>query len=165
MKAYHSAAVYLVVLTLAIAWLPPCFATESEASIAINEAELDMNLTFATVAAAEDAGADIEVLIGRLTSAGDSLSEAHTAFRAGNYEAASSHAVECSNVLEGLDLEADRLIEKAEREKSDNLILTLAGSGIGVIILLVLAIMGWSVLRERYYSQVPNMKPEVEVSP
>jgi len=149
-----------------ISWVPTCFAADAaEARTAINEAESSLNYAFTTVTFAEDAGASIEGLTEQLEIAGDFLSEAHLEFRAENYEAAIHLAAECSNAVNGLADEAVRLMDKTEREKTDSLVLTLAGSGVGLILLVVLGIAGWNFLKKRHYGPVSEMKPEVEESP
>jgi hypothetical protein len=148
-----------------VSWFPTCFAVDAaEARTAINEAESSLNYAFTTVAFAEDAGANIEGLTEQLEIAGDFLSEAHLEFRAENYEDAIHLAVECGNTVNGLADEAVRLMGKTEREKTDSLVLTVVGSGVGLILLVVLGITGWNFLKKRHYGRAFEMKPEVEES-
>ena len=163
MKKCQVIIVCIVALILAVEYTPPCFAVDAvEATSAINQAELSLNSAFVAVAKADDAGADVAKLLDKLDAAGDFLSEAHIEFRAGDYEDASLLAVECSSTVEGLATEADLLRAGAERTKTDNLLLTVVGSGAGLVLLLVLGIEGWRVLKKRYFKRSLEMKPEVE---
>jgi hypothetical protein len=163
MKAPQDIVACLVVLILATAWLPSCSAVDAaEARNAISEAESNLNSAFAAVAKAEVAGADIEGLVIQLREAGDFLSNANVKFRDGNYEAASSLAAECSKAVEGVAPEAVRLTQEAEGAKNDISILTILGTSVGLALLLVLAIAGWSRLRKRYHERVFEMRPEVQ---
>jgi len=171
MKKRRILVALVVALLYACPFLPAGFAVDAgdaadafEAANAINEANLNLNSAFVAVAVAEDAGADVEGFLAKLDAAGNFLSEARLAYRDMNYEAASSLAAECNNGIEGLASEASYLMTKTKREKTDNLILTVVGSSIGLILLAVLGSMGWLVLKGRYYRSISEMKPEVEES-
>jgi len=171
MRKCRILAFVVVALFFTSVLLPTGFAVDAgdtaaaiEADADINEASLNLNLAFVAVAAAEDAGADVEGFLVQLEVAGDFLSQAHLALRDMNYEDASSLAAECSKEVEGLGSEATQLATKTKREKIDNLILTVVGSGIGLILLFILGSMGWVVVRGRYYRGIFEMKPEVEES-
>jgi len=163
-KSCRSVAVCLSVSMLLAVWLvPACFAVDAvEASGAIGQAERDLGSAYVVVAEAEGAGADVSVLLNKLGSAGDFLSEAYVAFRAGDYGNASLFAMECNHVVSGVAGDAARLKLDAERARSDRLLLTSAGSGVGLVLLLVLGFSGWRFLKRRYHKRVLDMKPHVE---
>ncbi|MCW3997873.1 MAG: hypothetical protein NWF10_04815 [Candidatus Bathyarchaeota archaeon] len=163
MKECRAIAICIVALIFAVGYVPVCFAVDVvEATSAINQAELSLNSAFVAVAEADDAGADVVRLLDKLDVAGDFLSGAHLAFRAGDHESASLLAVECSNSVEGLATDAGWLKADAERTKTNNLLLTAVGSGVGLVLLLVLGIVGWRVFKKRYSERVLEMRPEVE---
>jgi hypothetical protein len=149
---------------LLFVWLvPACFAIDAvEASGAIDQAECDLGSAFAMVAEAEGAGADVSVLLNKLGSASDSLSEAYAAFRTGDYENASLLANECSHAVEGITGDAGRLKVDAERNRNDNLLLTVTELGVGLVLLLVLGFLGWRFLKRWYFRRVLDMTPQVE---
>jgi hypothetical protein len=163
-KSCRSIAVCLTVSMLLAVWfVPACFAVDAvEASGAISQAERDLGSAYVVVAEAESAGADVSVLLNKLGSAGDFLSEAYVAFRAGDYGNASVLAMECSRAVEGVVGDATRLKADAERAHSDRLLLTVTESGVGLILLLVLGFSGWRFLKRRYYGRVLDTKPQVE---
>jgi hypothetical protein len=163
MKKHEVIAIYLVSLTLTVGFLPVCFAEDAdEASRAMNEAELDLNSAFIAVAEAANVGGNVAGLLNRLDSASGFLSDANLAFSAGDYEGASLLAVKCSQTIEGLAADAGLLKANAERMKNNALLLTASASGIGLVLLLYLGIVGWRVLKKRFLKQILDMKPEAE---
>ena len=163
MKSYRNVAVCLAVSVLLVVWLvPACFAVDAvEASGAIGQAERDLGSAYVVVAEAEGAGADVSVLLDKLGSAGDFLSEAYVAFRAGDYGNASLLAMECSHVVEGVAGDAARLKVDAERAHSDRLLLTATASGVGLVLLLVFGFFGWKFLKRWYFRRALDMKPRL----
>ena len=159
-------AVCLAVLVLfVVQFVPLCFAVSfDEAGEALRMAEQDLGSAFVAVAEAEGAGADVSVLLDKLDAAGVFLSEAHSAFKVGNYESAFSFAVACSSAVEGLVGEGAHLKVDAEIAHNASLFLTLIVSGIGVGVVLVCAFFGWRFLKRRYFRRVLDMKPEVEAA-
>jgi len=165
MRAIQTIAFCIVVLAFAAATLPSCYAIDAvDANLALTEAESKLNVAFESVAEAEAAGANTENLLSQIKVAGDLISEAHFAFRAGDYETAVSLAAECSSSIEGLVLEAVNLTSEAEEERLNSLILTVAGSGTGLVLLIILGIVGWSTFAKSDRERLLKMKPEVEES-
>lgn len=163
MKAFRAIWICLVVLTANVTFVPICFAANAvQARSAINEAELNLSFAFATVKEADQAGADIEVLLAQLAVAGDLISEAYLALGDEDYEVVLSLALECNNAVAGIPNEAELLIVKAKRIETDILIITAFWSSIGLILLLFLSIIGWRILKSRFLERVLEMKPEME---
>ncbi|UCH01645.1 MAG: hypothetical protein JSV20_07270, partial [Candidatus Bathyarchaeota archaeon] len=147
MKKFQIFAFCIIALIFAGVCMPACCAVDVvEATEAINQAELSLNSAFVAVAEGYKAGADIEELLENLDIAGDFLSEAHMAFRSGDYETANSLAVESGNAVEDIATMANRLMANADNEKTRLLVLTVGGSCIGLILLLVFGIVGWKFL-------------------
>jgi hypothetical protein len=159
-------AVCLVVLVLfVVGFVPLCFAVSfDEAAETIGRAESDLGSAFVAVAAAEGAGADVSLLLDKLDAAGVFLSEAHSAFRVGNYEGAFSSAVACSSAVEGVVGEGARLKVDAEISHNTMLLLTVVVTGVGVGLLLVFAFFGWRFLKRKYFRRILDMKPQMEVT-
>ncbi|MCJ7762853.1 hypothetical protein MUP38_05305 [Candidatus Bathyarchaeota archaeon] len=165
-KSCRSVATCLIVLVLlAVLFVPSCFAVGAcEASTAVGQAEHDLGSAHIAVAEAEDAGADVSALLNKLSNAGDFLSEAYAALRIENYANASVLAMECSNTVEGVAGDAARLKTNAESAITDRLLFAVAGSGVGLILLLIFGFLGWKLLKRRYFKQVLDMKPQVEAA-
>jgi hypothetical protein len=163
-KGYRGVAVCLIVAMLLAVWfVPACFAVDAvEASSALGQAERDLGSAYVVVAEAEGAGADVSVLLNKLGSAGDFLSKAYVAFRAGDYGNASLLALECSHAVEGVAGDAAGLKANAEGAHSDGLLSAVAESGVGLVLLLVLGFLGWNFLKRWYFRRVLDMKPQVE---
>lgn len=165
MKASQITTFCIVALALAAATLTSCYAIDAvDADLALTEAESKLNIAFESVADAEAAGANIENLLSKIKVAGDLMSEAHFAFRADDYETAVTLAAECSNSIEILVIEAVNLTSEAEEDRLNSLILTATGSGAGLVLLIILGIVGWSILAKSNRERLLKMKPEVEES-
>ena len=150
-------------MLLAVCLVPACFAVDIvEASSAISQAERDLGSAYVAVAEAEGVGADVSVLLNKLGSAGDFLSKAYVALRAGDYGNASMLAMECSHAVDGVAGDAARLKADADRARNDRLPLTVTESGVGLVLLLVLGFLGWKLLKRWYFRRALDMKPQVE---
>jgi hypothetical protein len=160
----RSVAVCLIVLMLLAVWFVPCcFAVDDvEASGAIGQAESDLGSAYVVVVEAEGAGADVSLLLSKLSSAGDFLSEAYSAFRVGDYGSASALAMQCSSAVEGVAGDAASLKTDAESARSDRLVLTVVLSSVGLVLLIGFGFLGWVSLKRRYFKQTLDMKPQVE---
>ena len=150
-------------MLFAVLFVPGCFAFDAvEANASIGQAERDLGSAYVEVAEAEDAGADVSALLNKLGSAGDTLSEAYAAFRSGDYENASALAMACNNAVEEIAGDAARLKTDSEKTHSDTLLLTVVGSGVGLVLLFVFGFLGWKLLKRRYFRRVLDMKPRME---
>lgn len=163
-KSHRNVVICLIALMLlAVLFVPGCFAVDAvEANAIIGQAERDLGSAYVVVAEAEGAGADASVLLGKLGVAGDFLSEAYVAFRAGDYENANVLAMECNRAVEGVAGDAALLKMDAERAESDRLLLSSVGSSVGLVLLLAFGFLGWKLLKKRYFRRVLDMKPRME---
>lgn len=163
MKMHQAVAICLVLIALQVVFLPKCSAADAfEARSVINEAELNLNSAIEMVVEAEEAGADIEGLLPQISTAISFLSEAYQAFRVQDYETTISLALECNNTIASFATEADYLMLKAERMKTDMLLFNSFWSIIGLLLLVVFSIIGWRILKERLLEKVLEMKPKVD---
>ncbi len=156
--AFAAASILVVVL-----FVPVCFAVSvDEASVTLSAADQNLNSAFTAVAKAGDSGANVTLLLGKLSVAGDYLSRAQIAFRLGDYDNAYSNALECSNSLAGVFDEAMQLQVSGKNDRNERILLTTVGSGVGLVLLCVIGFFGWRFLSDRYRKQVLNMKPAME---
>jgi hypothetical protein len=164
LKSCRRVAVCTAALVLfAVCLVPICHAVDAvEANAAIDEAEHALGSGYVVAAEAEDAGANVSMLLNKLGSASALLSAAHVAYRARDYENASALAIECNHAAEGIAGDALSLKADAEKTVSDRLLLTVAGSCVGLVLLGVFGFIGWRFLKRRYYSRVLDTKPVVE---
>ena len=151
-------------IALVFAWLTPnCFAISSEeANSALSQAQRDLGSAYDAVLAASNAGVDVNSLLIKLSEAGNYLSEAHAAFKEGTYEIALQLSLDCSNTLNELTEDATILKADAEKANSENFILTAAGSGAGLAVLVTVAFFGWRFLSRRYAQKLLDLTPTVE---
>jgi hypothetical protein len=158
-------AVFVVVFLVMLVWLVPvCFAVDaSEAGKAINQANQDLNAAYVKVAEADSAGADVSALMNELNSAGTYLSKANAAFNAGDYESASALATDCSNSVKGVESEAANLESYAQGAHDSMILLAVFVSAIGVVFVVVLGLMGWRLLKRRYFREILDKQPKVAV--
>ncbi len=156
---FFSVALFLFVIMLG----PVCFAVSADAAgSALDQAERDLSSAFVAVADAGDSGADVAGLLERLSVAGDYLSGARVAYRVGDYERAYSDSVACSSTLDGVVSDAMQLQASAENERSEGMLLAVVGSGVGLVLLSVLGLLGWRYLSKWYLRRAMDLKPVVE---
>jgi hypothetical protein len=155
----------VVVFLVMLVWLVPlCFAVDaSEAGKAIGQANQDLNAAYVKVAEADNAGADVSALMNELNSAGTYLSKANAAFKAGDYESASVLATDCSNSVKGVESEAANLESYARGAHDSMILLAVFVSAVGVVFVIVLGLMGWRLLKRRYFREILDKQPKVAV--
>ncbi|MGB9756521.1 MAG: hypothetical protein ACPLVJ_01910 [Candidatus Bathyarchaeales archaeon] len=140
-----------------------CFAVDrGEAEEVLAKAENDLASAYVSVADAQQAGANVSELLSKLVFAGDLLAEANNSYRIGDYEKTYLLAINCSNAVNDIALEASDLKLKAEKAYSERILFTAGISSAGLSVLFVLSLFVWKFLRKKYVEQVLKMKPEVE---
>ncbi len=97
----------------------------------------------------------------RLNEAGELLAEAQVAFRLGDFDEAVFSANLCSEIGEEVSGEADELRVEAYSSRVMSSWLTMTGSLVGVVAVVIGSFWGWRVFKRRYYRRVLRMKPEV----
>jgi hypothetical protein len=163
-KFLRSVAICSITLVLLGVWLVPCcFAVDAaEANAAIDQAESDLGSAYVAVVEAESVGADVFALLDTLNGAGDFLSKAYVAFRSGDYANANALAVNCGSAVEGVAEDAALLKMDAEEAYSDRFHFVVLESGVGLVLLVVIGLVGWVLLKRRYFKRALEMKPQVE---
>jgi len=131
------------------------------ATLAINQAEDVVASAYEAVLGAEQAGANVSSLIVQLNDAGEFLAEAHVAYRLGDFDGAIVSANQCSAIGESVESEADDLRVQVYGSRVMDSWLTVAGSLVGVVLVVFGSYWSWRVFRRRYYREVLRVKPEV----
>jgi hypothetical protein len=135
--------------------------TENEATLTLNEAEETLALTFEAVKEAETNGADISGLSELLNDATELLAQAHNSFNVGDYDKAENFA----NLVLQFGNDLKRMALSLEEIKSDlpakELWDTFIVSVIGVIIVVILTFLSWTIFKKFYYKRTSIMKPQV----
>lgn len=162
MKECQFIAFCITALIIAVMYVPACFAVEvSEASIAIRQAEQDLNDTFVKVFEVDSVGGDISLLLNKLNKGVVKLSEANAAFKTGDYLNAVVMAKDCSDFVNGVENEAANLLSYAKEKQSNMILSTVFVSFFGVLFVIIIGFMGWRFLRKRYFKGVLNKHPKV----
>ena len=127
----------------------------------VSEAEDALGVAYEAVWAAEEAGANVSDLMGRLNIAGEYLAEAHVWVRLGDLREAGRFAGLCIEVVEGFRDQAVVLRQVAYDRWMLDVIVRVIGSVFGVVVVVVAGFVGWRVFRRRYVKHVLGSRPEV----
>ena len=135
--------------------------TENEATLALDEAEETLALTFEAIKEAETNGADISGLSELLKDATQLLAQAHNSFSVGDFDKAENFA----NLVLQIGNDLKRMALSLEKIKSDlpakELWDTFIVSVIGVFVVVFLTFLSWILFKKFYYKRINVMKPQV----
>ena len=149
----------LLLLTFPVPWLAA--SSEDASTVALTEAEEILGLTYEAVLEAEEAGANVSGLLGRLDLGGEYLAEAYVLVRLGDSENADRLAGLCVEVVEDVRSEAFELRDEMNRSGESDRFMTMVGSVVGVIAVVVISFLVWRVFKQRYCKSVLELRPEV----
>jgi hypothetical protein len=158
---------FVVVFSVIVGLVFPVFVLEGLASngdvatLAISQAENVLASAYGIVLEAEQAGANVSSLMVQLNDAGEFLAKARVEFRLGNFDDAIVSANHCSEVGESVKKEADDLRVEVYGSRVMDSWLTVAGSLVGVVLVVFGSFWSWRVFKRRYYREVLRVKPEV----
>lgn len=129
--------------------------------LGVAEAEEGLVLAYDAVLEAEEAGANVSVLLDRLSLGGEYLAEAYVSVRLGDFESADRLAGLCVEVLYDVEGEAVGLRDEAVRLGEADFVVKFLGSVVGVVVVVVAGFVAWLVFRRRYHNKVLGLRPEV----
>src|SRR4030042_530294 len=135
--------------------------SESEATLAANDADGTVASAYTATLKAEKAGANVSDLLTRLDEAGEFLAQAHMAYRSGDFDGAILAANLARSIGEEVQNAADSLEVLARGESQQRLFFTFTGSIASIVLIVLGSFWGWRVFKRRYYERVLKMKPEV----
>jgi hypothetical protein len=130
-----------------------------DAAATVSAADSALQGAFLAVAAAENSGANVSGLMGRMNEAGADLEEARLDLVAGNYSGAVSYAGECKGLAETVLSDAGVLKSEAVAAGAKwwiTLSLSLMGSAIFVTVLYVV----WRRCKGFYSRRILKSRPE-----
>ena len=152
--------VVFVVLTLSLQGL--CGASGYvEAASSLDGAEALVCQAFETVLEAEQAGANVSILIADLDEAGALLAEAEVLRRNGSVDEAAGLADQAVVIADDVEREALELKNLASVNRQNVFWFSSVCSLIGVSVFLVVLFFVWSWFRRVYVRRLLRMKPEV----
>ena len=139
-------ALFIAVLSVpSVVW-----AQQSDAASAISAAQSKLVQCYDAARAAEAASANISVLTNRLNSAGLLLSRAELAYSTGDFGSAQSLAVQSQDELASFISDANSLQTSAAQSKSFDFLLSIVGSVVGTVVVLVGSFVVWGLLKRKY---------------
>jgi hypothetical protein len=124
--------------------------SESDAGLAIAQAEQRIEVCYSAAADAEKAGANVTSLLAILDEAGMNLSEARVAFQNGNFDFAYTLAVQSNATLNGFELNATSLRDRAAQQGRVGFLVNVVGSTVGTFVVIVIGLLVWLSLKKRY---------------
>jgi hypothetical protein len=124
-------------------FLFPVFADAKSAASDITQAEKTIIECYDATRAAERAGASITDLLIVLNEAGMLLSDANFAYNKGDYDSASSLAVESREKLDGFITQANALAETAMQENSRDFMMNVVWSLVTALGIICVGAIVW----------------------
>ncbi len=158
-KLLTASAFIFLLLQVSIPWINA--SSENLVTVSLTEAEEALASSYGAVLAAEQAGANVSGLFGRLNVGGEYLSEAYVWYRLGDSENTSRFAGICSDIVEDVRSDAIELRAEAKRLGDAEFVAKVFGSVVGVIAVVVSCSVVWRVFKRRYRRQVLGLRPEV----
>lgn len=141
----------LLVMLAPLSFTVVCYgAGEADARAAVSEAQQRISTCYGAAADAAKAGANVTGLLSTLDSAGAFLSKAELALQKGDFDGASTFALQCDESLTGFEAVASGLKGSASNARSMDFAVNIVGSTVGAILVVVLGFVFWRLLRKRY---------------
>jgi hypothetical protein len=135
--------------------------SEDVVPLEVAEAKEALVSAYNAVLEAEEAGANVSGLLGRLNVGGEYLAEAYAYIRLGDFESAGRFAGLCVEEVEGVRSEAGGLREEAHGWWTLDVIVKVIWSVVGVVVVVVGGFVVWRIFKRRYHGKVLGMRPEV----
>lgn len=127
----------------------------------VADAEEALVSAYGAVLDAEEAGANVSGLLGRLSVGGEYLAEAYDYVRLGDSENAGRLAGLCVEAVDDLEGEAALMREDAARLERADLLAMVFGSAVGVVVVVVSGVLLWTIFKRRYHEKILKLRPEV----
>ncbi len=158
-KLLTASAFIFLLLQVSIPWINA--SSENLVTVSLTEAEEALASSYGAVLDAEQAGANVSGLLDKLNLGGEYLSEAYFWYRSGDSEAANHFAGLCRGVVGNVRNEAIELMDAAQRVKDAENSITIFGSVVAVIVVVISCFVSWSIFKRNYRRRVLELRPEV----
>ena len=148
----------LLILGLVFLVLLPVFtsrvdaSSEDTATLAITQAEETFASAYEAVLEAEQAGANVSVLLDRLNIAAEHLAEARMLYRLGDFDGAVNSA-DLSELGMDVKTEAEQLKVDAQRFWNMDLLNRITVPIVGVIVVILATFVAWRIFKQRYFRE------------
>lgn len=150
----------LILATLFSSLVLPLNASSAGVNSSLGAAEEDLSSAFEAAFAAEDAGANISVLLDTLNLAGEYLSDARAWYNLGDFEKTYDFIDLCNDALSGVSDDALELTDAAKTVQDNNLSANLALSFLGTFFSIIAGYFSWIFFKRRYYDKILESKVE-----
>lgn len=127
----------------------------------LNETEELSTTAYTAVVEAKQAGANVSTLIDELNIAGEYLAEAYALNRLGFSESAVNYVNLCQNIVNTVKQQADELRDEAKTSTENDLMVTVIGSGAGVVVVIAVCSFSWHIFKRNKYRTRISKKLEV----
>ena len=138
-------------------------AQTSQLTVYLQADNTAVNQAFSAVLAAEKAGANVTSLLSQLNVVAGNLAQAENSYRSGNYSAA---AIQADNVLptaQQITTAAQYAKQAAIGSGQNTFWSTIAFTLIGISIFVVVLSLVWRWFRRRYFNNLFQSKPKVNI--
>lgn len=123
--------------------------SQSDAGLAIAQAEQRIETCYSAALDAEKAGANVTSLLSVLDEAGMNLSEARVAFQNGNFDSAYALAVQSNATLNGFEVQAGSLRDAAAQQRYVDFAVNIVGSTVGTFAVIVVGLLVWFGMKRK----------------
>ena len=153
----------ILLIFLISLYVGPTFAmySSNEALMSIVEARSAIEDAYEAVFDAEEMGANVSELLEVLNFGAYELSQAHIAYRIGDFDNVVYHANLTLDLVQDIAIQAEELQDNASLEKKQMLYLASSSAIIVIIVICLVGFVSWRLFKKRYNQQISSMKPEV----
>lgn len=146
-------------VSVSVPWVS---ATNGDAvPLEVAEAEEALVSAYEVVLEAEEAGANVSVLLDKLNVGGEYLVEAYVWDRLDDSENTSRFVGLCYEIAEDVQSDAVELRDEAKSSWMSESVVVMLRSVVDVILVVGLCFVVWLVFKWRYRKKVVGLKPEV----
>lgn len=159
-KILMLAVLFFLLPTISITWVS---ATNASAVTGVFiEPEEAIHSAYVAVLDAEQAGANVSVLLDKLNLAGDYLSEAYFWYHSGDSVTANRFAGMSRDAVVNVQNEALALMDAAKADGDAEFVALVVESIVGVVAVVALCSVAWIIFKRRYHGQVLELTSEVD---